>query len=66
MFQVVLGQDGDDFVGGSAKDLVRAMEIADRFAKQINKRPVAERTTYIYLLTPSGERINVPYQTFNA
>ena len=65
MFQVVLGQDGDDYVGGSAKDLVKAMEIADGYAKQINEQPIAERTTYIYVLTPAGERINVPYQTLS-
>lgn len=66
MFQVVLGQDGDDYVGGDAKDLIEAMEIADGYARQVNERPVAEKTTYIYVLTPSGERINVPYQTLNS
>ena len=63
MFQVVLGQDGDDFVGGSAENLVKAMEIANGYAKKANERPLAQSTTYIYILTPSGERINIPYQT---
>lgn len=65
MFHVVLGQGGDDYVGGSAKDLVKALEVADRYARQVNERPVDKRTTYIYVLTPSGEHINVPYQTLS-
>ena len=65
MFKVVLGQDGDDYEGGSANDLVEAMEIANGYARQVNERPIAERTTYIYVLSPSGERINVPYKTLS-
>ena len=65
MFQGILGQDGDDYVGGSAKDLAKTMEIADGYARRINERPIAEHTTYIYVLTPADKRINVPYQTLS-
>lgn len=65
LFQIVLGQDGDDYVGGSAEDLIKAMEIANNFAKKVNGRPIASNTTYIYVLTPAGDRINVPYQTIS-
>lgn len=66
MFSVVMGQDGDDYEAAAVPNLLQALESANHFARQINQRAISQSTTYIYILTPDGQRINYPYQTLIA
>ena len=54
-FTIMLGQDGDDYIGGTAKSLIEAKTAADDFAGKIP----AGSTTYIYILTPNKKRIDI-------
>jgi hypothetical protein len=58
MFQVILGQEGDDYVGSSRKSLSEAVKDAEMFLKQLGENKLG---TYIYILTPDGTRLYPPW-----
>lgn len=54
-YQVILGQDNDDYVGGETSTLDEAVHIARRYYDQIKKGLLP---TYIYIVKPDGERLD--------
>lgn len=54
-YQVILGQEGDDYDGGAGDTLDEAIGIARRWYDQIK---AAHAPTYIYIEKPDGERID--------
>jgi hypothetical protein len=58
MFEVILGQEGDDYVGSSRRNLTEAIKDAEMFLKQLGENKLG---TYIYISTPEGTRLNPPW-----
>lgn len=62
MYQVVLGQDNDDFVGAESDDPWEAKRAAEDWLKKIKKNGAS---TYVYIVTPAGSRVYPPFEMSN-
>lgn len=58
VFEVKLGQNGDDSVGESKPTLKEARESANKFLKQIRESGASTR---VYILLPDGYRLYPPF-----